>query len=276
MKTNTDGRRQSIQETTLSTDLITEYLNDIRVRGLADTTVSAYRSHLTRLYERLPADKHISREILKCWQDDLRKEGYEPHTINVYTSAVNGLLNYLDRRDLQIKQIDPPAIYTPTMITREEYLRLLSAARVLSWERTYLLVKVFAGLGLTVKDLRSLTVESVRAGRITALSESCRKTVNIPPCLGKELQTYIRRIGLRSGPIFVTRNGKTMDRSNITFNIQRLSHTAKVPPDKCNPRCLRKLYLSTLQEITENTSTLIAQAYYQLLDKEQQVYGWDS
>ena len=58
-------------------------------------------------------------------------------------------------------------------------------------------------------------------------------------------------------------------------DIQSLSGAARVAPEKCNPRCLRKLYLVTQAEIDRGVRLLAEQAYDRLLDTEQLAVGWD-
>lgn len=60
-------------------------------------------------------------------------------------------------------------------LTRAEYLRLLQAARALEKERAYLLVKVFALLGIRVGELPQVTVEQVKAGRLLLRGSGVRQ-----------------------------------------------------------------------------------------------------
>lgn len=268
-------KKHQYKSTILTEDLIQEYLDELRSQGLSKITIHSYRRYLMRLFETLPDDKRFSRDTLLTLQNRLHNDGYRPCTINVYTSAINGFLNYLDRRDLQIHPVESGSVGSCPSLTRTEYLRLLSAARVLGRERAYLLIKVFGCLGLTLKDLPHLTAEAVTKGYIAPLTEKDRKSVDIPVGLRKELQDYSKRSGIFSGPIFKTRNGKPIDRSNVTISIQSLSYDARVSTEKCNPRCLRKLYHSTQESIQSNIYSLVDQAYNQLLEQEQLTTGWN-
>ena len=75
-----------------------------------------------------------------------------------------------------------------------------------------------------------------------------------------ELLDYVRRQGLRTGPVFVTRNGKMMGRTQVTAETQSLSRDARVEEAKCNPRCLRKLYLATQAEVERGVRLLAEQS----------------
>ena len=149
-----------------------------------------------------------------------------------------------------------------------------TSARSLEKERTYLLVKVFDLLGLPVGELPRLTVEQVQAGHVLVRGNGAQWYEAIPRCLEQELRAYIRRRGLLSGPVFVTRNGKAMSRTQVTAEIQSLCRDARVDEAKGNPRCLRKLYLATRTDIERSVRLLAEQAYERVLDAEQLAAGW--
>ena len=58
------------------------------------------------------------------------------------------------------------------------------------------------------------------------------------------------------------------------MEIRALSQTARVAEEKCNPRCLRKLYQATQAEIDRSVRLLAEQAYERMLDTEQLAAGW--
>ena len=141
-------------------------------------------------------------------------------------------------------------------------------------ERAYLLVKVFALLGIRVGELPQVTVEQVKAGRLLLRGSGVRQYVPIPASLRGELLDYVRRQGLRTGPVFVTRNGKMMGRTQVTAETQSLSRDARVEEAKCNPRCLRKLCRATQADIERSVRQLAEQSYERMLDTEQLAAGW--
>ena len=75
--------------------------------------------------------------------------------------------------------------------------------------------------------------------------------------------------------MFCTRYGKLMDRWNINTRIQSLSRDARVAPEKCNPRCLRKLCIATQENIRANLELLAEQTYDRLLENEALTVGWN-
>lgn len=252
------------------------YLNDLQTRGRTPETIRTYRRNLLLLFEALPESRQLDRRTLARWRDTMLEQGYTPRTVNVRLASANGFLDYLGLRDYQLPmQLKPAEDDIQPELTRNEYLRLLSVARTLDKGRTYFMVKVFAILGLTVHDLPKLTAEAVEKGVFTTSANRSRQIIRIPNCLQAELLGYLQREGIRSGPVFCTRNGKPICRAAVTACIQQLSRDARVAPEKCNPRCLRKLCQSTRAGVQQSISLLVEQALDRMLEQEQITIGWE-
>lgn len=254
----------------LSPELIEEYLDALMEKGCTPETLKAYQMKLGQLYQYLPEDKLIQVDTLTQWQTTLVEAGYAPSTVNTCTAAANGLVVYCGHREFQVGKPLKCDYGIQPELTRNEYLRLLSTARMLGKEREYFLIKVLASTGIILRDMPRLTVEAVQDGKIK-LHPS---TLHIPSCLQKELVDYIHREGLITGPIFVTKSGAPIGRNNITKMIQRLCQDARVSEESATPRCLRKLYQATQASIHGNLSLLVEQAHDRLLETEQLVIGW--
>lgn len=162
---------------TVSEESIRAYLEDLNHRGRREETVRFYAAKLKTFYDYLPPDKQIVLNTLETWRQALLAEGYAPATVNTNISAANGLLDYLGRRDLQLTGQLETETAPQSELTRTEYLRLLSAARALEKERTYLLVKAIALTGAHVGELPQITVEAVQSGR-TPLSPAVSSGVS--------------------------------------------------------------------------------------------------
>ena len=160
-------------------------------------------------------------------------------------------------------------------LTRREYLRLLNTARMLKRERTYFLIKTICCAGVRVQQLSQLTVEAVEAGSAVIRGQCGSQVLHIPPVLREELLAYAGRHGIRSGPVFITRNGSPINRSNVSDSIRRLCRDAQVPEEKGNPRCLLKLHQATYRNIQNSVAVLIEQAYDRMLEEEQLSAGWE-
>ncbi len=259
----------------LSRDGIEQFMAVCRSEGRVEGTLKWYRRGLNRLYDDLPEDKTIRHGTLEHWREHLVKNGYAPSTINSYLSVNNAYLDFVGHREYQLaNQLKPETELQPEL-TRTEYLRLLQTARALDKEKAYLLVKLFGTTGLTVQELDKITVEAVREGKLTVTFCRNKQVLRIPEGLQRELLDYARRNGYLSGPIFLTKEGTPMSRTYVSTIIRQLCMAAKVPGEKGNPRCLKRLYQTTRAGIEDNIALLVEQAMERMLEQEQFMIGWN-
>ena len=256
----------------LTQEQIAAFLHHLREKGRSANSLQKYKRDLNGFFAALPPDKLVGRDTLPAWRAELQEQGYAPRTINSCVSEANSLLDFLGWREAQLTgRLEPEPDPQPEL-TREEYLRLLSAAREMGNERTYLLVKVFAVTGIPVHELPGLTVEAVEVGRLELPGG---RSVAIPKVLSRELAAYSARTGIYAGPVFVTRNRRPLTRMAVTAAIQALAGPAQVAPEKCNPRCLRRLHQATLAHIEAGVRQLVERDHERLLEREQRTVGWE-
>ena len=67
---------------------------------------------------------------------------------------------------------------------------------------------------------------------------------------------HAKKNGIRSGAIFITRNGKPLDRSNIWAQMKSLCEAAGVKASKVFPHNLRKLFARTFYGIEKEIAKL--------------------
>lgn len=255
----------------LTPALIEEFLCGLSGRGRAGDTLELYRRSLRRLHADLGADQRIRRGTLDSWQAGMQAQGLAPRTVNLHIAAANSLLEYCGRRELKASRPVLPDDTAQPELSRAEYLRLLSAARQLGRQRAYLLVKVFGSVGLSVQELPLLTAEAARQGVLWAGGQPVR----LPGCLQTELQSYAAQAGVYGGPLFVSGSGAPLSRRLVTAAVHGLAGPARVPQEKCNPRCLKKLCQATQERVRSDLARLFEQAYDQVLEAEQLTVGWE-
>ncbi|MCD8078473.1 MAG: hypothetical protein LUE63_08915 [Lachnospiraceae bacterium] len=250
--------------------MIESYLRTLVSAGKSTETVSTYRRRLRQMYQMLPEDKTVRRGTLEEIRETMQDMNYSVQSQNGLRVAANGFLEYYGRRELQIPfGLRVPEEARPEL-TRDEYLRLLSAARRNGKHRLYLLIKLFALTGATPAQLPLVTIEAVRQGGVR--EAAC--TLRFPPSLAEEFLTYAAQESVRTGAIFVTRSGRNIDRTNITREIRGLAEEAHISSEKCNPRALHRLYLNTQAGIREKMERLAEQENDRILVKEEQIIGW--
>ena len=258
----------------LTRDGLERFMAVCQAEGRVEGTLKWYRRGLSRLYDDLPEDKTIRHGTLEHWREHLVKAGYAPSTINSYLSVNNAYLDFVGHREYQLASQLKLETEPQPELTRTEYLRLLQIARALDRERVYLLVKLFGTTGLTVQELEKVTVKAVQSGKLTVTPSRNKQVLRIPESLQRELLDYAARNGYISGPIFLTKDGTPMSRTYVSTIIRHLCTAAKVPEEKGNPRCLKRLYQSTRAGIEDNIALLVEQAHNRLLEQEQLEIGW--
>ena len=261
-------------ELVLTPELIDNFVSHLKEQKYIKGTVERYERDLKQFYANLPEDKRIYRDTLANYREKMLADGYAPRTANLCISAANSLFRYLGLKEYQLdNQLRPQNENLPE-ISRSEYLRLLHTARALDRECEYLLIKLFASTGITITEVPKVTVEAVEAGRIETQPSNNKQVIRLPHCLQKELLDYTVRNGIYQGPIFLSRGGKTMSRTNITQKIHRICTMSGVPEEKGNPRCLKKLYQTTRAGIEANFDLLVEQAMERQMEAEQESIGW--
>ena len=252
---------------------VERFLTDYGQLDRAEGTYYFYRRKLWKFYEDLPGDKTIRHGTLENWQKKLLEEGYAPNTVNSFLSAANAFLDYIGHREYQLagqlREEKPPQ----PELSRAEYFHLLRTAKALGKERVYLLMKVFATVGILVQDLQELTVEAVREGKVICGKNRKQQILAVPKCLQKELLSFADRNDILSGPIFLTRDGRPMHRTYISGVMKPVCETAQLTDGRANPKGLRKLYLSNRAVIESNIALLVEQAMERQLEQEQLSVG---
>ena len=250
------------------------YLQDVASRGCKQGTLENYRRSLLNFFDWLPEGKQVSREKVYEYQEYLIGK-YTSRTVNMKMTAINGILGFLDLREYQstVKaSVDDTAIQPE--LSRNEYLRMLSAAKAIGDERLYLIIKLFGTTGIAVQEFDKVTVEAVRSGTIVTFPNRNRLALRIPACVQSELLEYAKEKGVKSGPIFLTREGRPLGRTTLSNMVPHIARYAKVEENKCTPRCLQKLYAETWDIIKSNVNVMLQMTYDKLLEQEQVIYGW--
>lgn len=250
------------------------YLQDVASRGCKQGTLENYRRSLLNFFDWLPEGKQVSREKVYEYQEYLIGK-YTSRTVNMKMTAINGILGFLDLREYQstVKvSVDDAAIQPE--LSRNEYLRMLSAAKAIGDERLYLIIKLFGTTGIAVQEFDKVTVEAVRSGTIVTFPNRNRLALRIPACVQSELLEYAKEKGVKSGPIFLTREGRPLGRTTLSNMVPHIARYAKVEENKCTPRCLQKLYAETWDTIKSNVNVMLQMTYDKLLEQEQVIYGW--
>ena len=231
---------------------------NLRMEEHSESTIQKYASAIMTFYTFLPCGKIVTKEQLLAWKNQISAT-LAASTVNVMISALNSFFAFLSWTDLRIKQIKTQRrIYRDKEreLTREEYMRLLDAARASGNLRLFHLMQTLGGLGIRVSELRYVTVESLESGNAVVDCKGKQRTVLIPKKLRKALRAYCEQANITSGPIFVTRSGKPMNRSNIWKEMRKLCIVAHVEARKVFPHKFRHLFAVVFYKLEKDIAKL--------------------
>lgn len=237
--------------------LIEKYLNHLMEEEKSVATLKKYRHDLNELHNYLQG-MLLTKSILIEWKKYLI-EKYAPSTVNSMLIAVNGYLRFFSWHDLSMKllKIQKPLFSDENKeLTREEYARLVMTASKRSNARLSLILQTICATGIRVSELKFITIEAVQTGRTEISNKGKRRVIFLPQQLRKLLRKYAQKHGKISGPVFTTRSGKPLDRSNIWRDMKALCTEAKVAPEKVFPHNLRHLFARTFYSLEHDLSRL--------------------
>ena len=202
-------------------------------------------------------DRALTKDLVIEYKKKLIDCGYAIRSINSMLASLNSLLRFLGREECKVKSIrQQRQIYCAEgkELTRAEYMRLLEVSK--SSPKLSLLMKTICSTGIRVSELKYFTVEAVKKGEIIVHCKNKLRNILIPGKLKKRLIDYSKRHKICTGPIFITRNGKPMNRSNIWAQMKKLSHKANINPDKVFPHNLRKLFARSFYSLEKDIAKL--------------------
>ena len=200
-------------------------------------------------------DLQVTKEVLIEYKQHLIGRKYSIRSINSMLASLNSLFTYLGWMECRVKSLKTQRrIYCPEEkeLSRQEYIRLVEASRRKGNARLEMILQTICGTGIRVSELEFITVEAVQRGEAVVACKGKMRTVFIVKKLRKRLFAYARKRKIRKGSIFITRSGKTMDRSNIWREMKKLCTEAAVDPRKVFPHNLRHLFARTFYEMKKD------------------------
>lgn len=200
----------------------------------------------------------LCKSLVLAYKQELM-EKYAPASVNSMLSSLNSFFIYHERYDLKVKSVKiQKQLFADgdRELTKAEYARLLRAAKSKKNERLYYVMQTLCSCGLRVSELKYVTCNAVKCGRAKIECKGKVRMVILPGKLCRLLEMYIKRIGLKSGAVFISKNGRPLDRSNIWSDMKKLCKSAGVPERKVFPHNLRHLFARTYYSVQKDVVRL--------------------
>lgn len=175
-------------------------------------------------------------------------ENYAAASVNSILSSLNSFFVFNKWFDYKVKTLKiQRQIFASSKkeLTKSEYEKLLAAAKVKKNKRLYYIMQTICSTGIRVSELKFVTVEAIKAGQASINCKGKMRIVILPNQLCKMLKKYIKENAVVKGSVFVSRNGKPLDRHSIWKYMKALCDSAGVEKDKVFPHNLRHLFART-------------------------------
>lgn len=182
-------------------------------------------------------------------------EKYLPASVNAALSSLNSFFNFMEWYDLRVKSLKiQKQIFSAAdkELTKAEYERLLQAARKRGNERLCLLMQTICSTGIRVSEVRFVTVEAIARGVAEINCKGKQRKVFLSSRLCAMLKQYAKKEKIKSGAVFITKNGRPLDRSNIWSDMKKLCDEANVSAKKVFPHNLRHLFARTYYSLKKD------------------------
>ena len=223
----------------------------------SEATIQKYIRDI-RFFAQYSRGESLDKTILLNYKASLVKS-HAVRSANSMLAALNAFLRFAGWHELCVKQfkIQKEAYCSEDKeLTKSEYSKLVRAAEQNKNERLSLVVQTICSTGIRVSELQSITVEAVRRGEAVVSCKGKTRKIFIVKALQKKLLQYALKQSIVSGAIFVTKNGKPLNRSNIWRQMKSLCEDAGVSPNKVFPHNLRHLFARTFYSIEKDIAKL--------------------
>jgi len=219
----------------------------------SENTIEKYTRDI-RVFFKWLNSRDIDKSIVLQYKKELC-EKYAPKSVNSIISSLNALFMYMNWHELKVKTLKiqrPIFADKEKELTKAEYKRLLTTAKTKKNERLYYLMQTIGSTGLRISELKYVTVDAVNTGQATINCKGKIRQVFLPKQLCKMLKTYIRQLSIKSGSVFITKNGKPLDRSTVWKMLKGLCESANVAKSKVFPHNFRHLFAKTFYSLQKD------------------------
>ena len=234
------------QKYNISLSLIDSFATYLREQEKSKSTIERYKYNLNLLRTFLKNEQVTKNKLIE-WKENLIKN-YAATSVNAILAAINTFFSFAGWVEFKVKPLKIQKnlfCREEKELTKEEYLRLIRAAEKMENRRLSLVIQSICATGIRVSELQFITVEAVKKGRAVVNCKAKTRTIFLPEKLRHVLIQYAKEQKRISGPIFVTKTGVALNRSNIWRDMKNLCKSANVSPEKVFPHNLRHLFART-------------------------------
>lgn len=229
---------------TMEDKMMEEYRDFLTSKDKAKSTISTYVRQARRFMG--VCGKHPeNRGVVERYVEALKKQ-YKPATVNLYVIAVNSYLKWSGNEDMRIHTKKLKKMFVlENVISDEDYRMMLDYARETGREKYYYIMRVLAGTGIRIGELKYITVENVKLGRGVVYNKGKYREIFISAGLQHILLEYCKQGNIHKGAIFTGTTGNVLSRSAVWQMLMKIADRAGVDRAKAHPHSFRHFFAKT-------------------------------
>ena len=226
------------------------FIEHLKDRGRADSTVIAYKKDIEQLVEHLfNTGVNLVNEIethhLVKFMDKLANEGYTPKSISRKTNSTKTFFKFLiiegHIEGNSAEQLKHPKVEAkaPRVLSRIEYGALRDAAK--GDPRTFAIIEVLLQTGIRISELAQIKTADITFDNaegslsIPKLGSHDPRVVPLNKAAQDAIKKYLEvRPDIESAYLFITKTGKALLIRNIRATIDRYFKIAGIENTKVN------------------------------------------
>ncbi len=237
----------------INMDRINEFIEYLKINEKSKATIDKYLRDVIAFYKTIINQK-LTKETVLAYKNIIC-EKYAAISVNSMLAAVNKFLDFIGASELKVKRLKIQRnmfINEQKELTKHEYYRLIKAAQQQSNKRLNLILQTICSTGIRISELKYITKEAINNGRAEINCKGKLRVIFLPKDLCKKLKQYSISKNIKTGSVFITKNGNELDRSNIWRDMKKLCEYAKVAPEKVFPHNLRHLFARMFYAIEQD------------------------
>ena len=220
-------------------------------------TIEKYRRDLRKFVEYIDGEE-VTKELVIGFKEYL-VEHYAVNSVNSIIASLNRFMQFAGWQEFRVKQLKKQRqVYCPEEkeLTKQEYFELIRTAKREGKEKIGLIIQTIGSTGIRISELPSITVQAVKNGVAEVDCKGKNRQVLLPRKLLVKLMYYIRKEHIQCGPIFITKQGNPLDRSNIWKEMKKICRLAWVNEKKVFPHNLRHLFAYSFYQMEKDIAKL--------------------
>lgn len=246
-------------ERVITEELLRRYETYLYEEEKRPATIKKYLTDVRKLKE-FAEGKEITKKRMIAFKTYLMEEmQYRERSVNSFLVAANCFLQFMGWSDTQVrlnKIQNEIFCQEEQFLTKEEYKKLVRTAKQTGRDRLAMLLQTIAATGMRISELKFVTVEAVRRGCLEIRNKGKFRKVLLPHQLKVSLMRYVKNKSIESGMVFITVNGKAVDRSNVWREMKMICAAAGVREAKVFPHNLRHLFAQCFYELEKDIAKL--------------------